>query len=83
MGVGVEKETMTELSHYDLSLPMGLCVFVCVSVEGGGWGLEVFSPLGSDPDSAVKSKPYIIRPWLNPIMSVLVGVCWTGTRKGS
>lgn len=54
-----------------------------VCVEGGGLSWEVFSPLGSDPDSAVKPKPYIIRPWLNPIMSVCVGVCWTGTPKGS
>lgn len=72
---------MKEWLDYDLYLPMGLCVYVCV--EGGGWGQEVFSPLSSDPDPAVKPKPCITRPWLNPIMSVWVGVRWTGTPKGS
>lgn len=60
---------LMEWSANDLYPHMVLSVF-----QGGGWGSE-FVPLGSDPNSAVKLKPYIIRPQLNPIMSVWVGVC--------
>lgn len=45
----------------------------CVRVSGGGRGSAGFSPLGSDPDSAVKPKPYML--CLNLIMSAWVGVC--------
>lgn len=38
--------------------------------------MRVFSPLGSDPDSAVKPKPYIMRLQLNPIMSVVGGLLY-------